>query len=144
MNKREIVSLIDLNKKILENKKYDSIVLPEFDEIKDELDILNMEINEGKRVIANAQNEIRKYSCDHSVRFHYPSGWGLMMDDKCVFCGKGIENDCIVNSNTIYEDVNRNRYCVRFISNYFYDCDFYCDSGYDEVDVYEILLCKRN
>ena len=140
MKKREIVSLIKLNKKVLNGNKYKHIVIPKFDELKGELDILKKEIEEGIKVSNEAKNKIKECDCDHSVRFHYPGGWGYMRDDKCIFCGKKFEADNIVHSNTIYEDVNRNRYCVRFTTNYFYDCDFYCNNAYNEKEVYDLLL----
>ena len=140
MKKREIVDLIELNKKILDGNRYKGIVIPKFDELKEELNVLKKEVEEGIKVSDEAREKIKQYSCDHSVRFHYPGGWGYMRDDKCVFCGKDFEADNIVHGNTIYEDVNRNRYCVRFTTNYFYDEDFYCNNAYSELEVYDLLL----
>lgn len=140
MKKREIVNLIELNKKILDGRKYEGIVIPEFDELKDELDILKMEVEEGIKVSEEAQKKIKECNCDHSVRFHYPGGWGYMRDDKCIFCGKGFAADNVHRGDTIYEDINRNRYCVRFTTNYFYDDDFYCVNAYSESEVYDLLL----
>ena len=140
MKKREIVNLIELNKKILEGNRYKSISIPIFDELKEELDVLKTEVQEGITVADDAKAKIKKFNCDHSVRFHYPGGFGYTCNDKCIFCGKGFEADNIVHGNTIYEDMNRNRYCVRFTTNYFYDCDSYCDNAYDESEVYDLLL----
>lgn len=140
MKKREIVNLIELNKKILDGNRYKKIIIPELDELNEELNILKKEIEEEIKVSDEAKDKIKECDCDHSVRFHYPGGWGYMRDDKCVFCEKGFEADNIVHGNTIYEDVNRNRYCVRFTTNYFYDEDFYCNNAYSELEVYELLL----
>lgn len=140
MKKKDIVNLIELNKKILDGDRYKNIVIPQFDEFKEELDILKSEVEEGIKVSEEAKVEIKKYNCDHSVRFHYPGGWGYMRSDECIFCGKGFDADNIVHGNTIYEDVNRNRYCVRFTTNYFYDSDFYCNNAYSEREVYDLLL----
>lgn len=140
MKKKDIVNLIELNKKILDGDRYKNIVMPQFDEFKEELDILKSEVEEGIKVSEEAKVEIKKYNCDHSVRFHYPGGWGYMRSDECIFCGKGFDADNIVHGNTVYEDVNRNRYCVRFTTNYFYDSDFYCNNAYSEHEVYDLLL----
>lgn len=140
MKKREIVNLIELNKMILAGNRYKEIVIPKFDELNEELDILKMEVQEGIKKYEESRKKIKEYSCDHSVRFHYPGGFGYMCNDKCIFCEKVIEGDNIVHSNTIYDDVNRNRYCVRFTTNYFYDCDFFCDNAYTEREVYDLLL----
>ncbi len=149
MKKREIINLIDLNKKVLENEKYQNIVLPEFDEIEDELDILKVEIEEGIAISKEALVEIKKCNCNHSVRLNYPGCLGYSGgSSECVFCGKSIDGDCYVYGNTIYEDVNRNRYCVNFMGNYFYDDEMYVNDAYDKSDVYEILLkileCKND
>jgi len=140
MKKREIVNLIELNKIVLEGNKYKKIVIPKFNELNDELDILKKEVEEGIKASEEAYEELKKCNCDHSVRFYYPSGWGYIRDDECIFCGKGFAADNVHRGNTIYEDVNRNKYCVRFTTNYFYDCDFYCDSAYTEREVYDLLL----
>ena len=113
MKKKEIISLIDLNKQILQSKKYESIVLPTFNELKDEIEILKTEIDEGRRTADEALNNIKQYDCDHSVRLDYPSFFGFFHSyTDCVLCGNSIKKDSINNSNTIYEDTNRNRYCV--------------------------------
>ena len=140
MKKREIFNLIELNKKILDGARYKKIIIPKFDELKVELDILKREVEEGIKILEEAQEKRKQCNCDHSVRFHYPGGWGYMCDDKCVFCGKGFAADNVHRGDTIYEDVNRNRYCVRFTTNYFYDDDFYCDDAYTEREVYDLLL----
>ena len=140
MRKREFVNLIELNKKILDGNRYKGIVIPEFDELNEQLNILKKEIEKGIKVSDEAKDKIKQCDCDHSVRFHYPGGWGYSRSDECIFCGKGFEADNIVHGNTIYEDVNRNRYCVRFTTNYFYDEDFYCDNAYSELEVYDLLL----
>jgi len=140
MKKREIVNLIELNKKILDGRKYKEIVIPKFDELNEELNILKKEVDEGIKISEESREKIKQFSCDHSVRFHYPSGWGYMRSDECIFCGKSFEADNIVHGNTIYEDVNRNRYCVRFTTNYFHDEDFYCNNAYSELEVYDLLL----
>ena len=140
MKKREIVNLIKLNKKVLDGNRYKKIVIPKFDELKDELNILKREAEEGIKVSEEAQKKIKECNCDHSVRFHYPGGWGYMRDDECIFCGKGFAADNVHRGDTIYEDINRNRYCVRFTTNYFYDDDFYCVNAYSENEVYDLLL----
>lgn len=140
MRKREIVNLIELNKMVLEGNKYKKIVIPKFDELNDELDILKNEVEEGIKASEEAKDEIKKYNCDHNVRFSYPGGWGYMRDDECVFCGKKFAADNVHRGDTIYDDVNRNRYCVRFTTNYVYDCDFYCDNAYSEREIYDLLL----
>lgn len=140
MKKREIVNLIELNKMILAGNRYKEIVIPKFDELNEELDILKREVQEGIKKYEKSREKIKEYICNHSIRFHYPGGFGYMCNDKCIFCGKEFEGDNIVHSNTIYEDVNRNRYCVRFTTNYFYDCDSYCDNAYSEREVYNLLL----
>lgn len=140
MKKREIVNLIEHNKKVLKGNKYKEIVIPKFDELKDELDILKSEVEEGIKTSEESRKKIKEYNCDHSVRFHYPSGWGYMRSDECIFCGKGFAPDNVHRGDTIYEDINRNRYCVRFTTNYVYDCDFYCNNAYSEQEVYDLLL----
>lgn len=140
MKKREIVNLIEFNIKILEGNRYKSISIPKFDELKEELDVLKTEVQEGIKSSEEAKKKIKECNCDHSVRFSYPGGFGYTCNDKCIFCGKGFEADNIVHGNTIYEDMNRNRYCVRFTTNYFYDEDFYCDNAYSECEVYALLL----
>ena len=140
MKKKEIVNLIELNKMILAGNRYKEIVIPKFDELNEELDILKKEVQDGIKISEESREKIKEYSCDHSVRFHYPGGWGYTRSDECIFCGKGFDADNIVHGNTIYEDVNRNRYCVRFTTNYFYDCDFFCDNAYTEREVYDLLL----
>lgn len=140
MKKREIVNLIELNKMVLEGNKYKKIVIPKFDELNDELDILNKEVEEKIRDAEEAKKKIKECYCDHSVRFSYPGGWGYMRDDECIFCGKGFAPDNVHRGDTIYEDINRNRYCVRFTTNYCYDDDFYCDDAYSEYEVYNLLL----
>ena len=109
MKKREIVNLIELNKMILAGNRYKEIVIPKFDELNEELDILKKEVQDGIKISEESREKIKEYSCDHSVRFHYPGGWGYTRSDECIFCGKGFEADNIVHGNTIYEDVNRNR-----------------------------------
>ena len=140
MKKREIVNLIELNKKVLDGNKYKKIIIPRFDELKNELDILKSEVEEGIKASEEAMKKIKEFNCEHSVRFSYPGGWGYMRDDKCIFCGKGFAADNVHRGDTIYEDVNRNRYSVSFTTNYFYDCDFYCDNAYSEREVYDLLL----
>lgn len=140
MKKREIVNLIELNKKILDGKRYKKIIIPKFDELNAELDILKNEVEEGIKASKEAKKKIKEYNCDHSVRFSYPGGWGYMRSDECIFCGKQFDADNIVHSNTIYDDVNRNRYCARFTTNYFYDPDFYCDNAYNEHEIYDLIL----
>lgn len=140
MKKKETVNLIELNKMILAGNRYKEIVIPKFDELNEELDILKNEVQDGIKISEESREKIKEYSCDHSVRFHYPGGWGYTRSDECIFCGKGFDADNIVHCNTIYEDVNRNRYCVRFTTNYVYDCDFYCDYAYTEREVYDLLL----
>lgn len=140
MKKREIVNLIELNKKVLDGNKYKKIVIPKFDELNDELDILKNDVEEGIKVSEEAKKKIKKYNCDHSVRFSYPGGWGYMRDDECIFCGRGFAPDNVHRGDTIFEDVNRNRYRVSFTTNYVYDCDFYCDNAYSEREIYDLLL----
>ena len=137
MKKREIVNLIELNKMVLDGNKYKKIVIPKFDDLNDELDILKKEVEEGIKASEEAKEKIKEYNCDHSVRFSYPGGWGYMRDDKCIFCGKGFAADNVHRGDTIYEDVNRNRYRVSFTTNYFHDEDFYCDYAYTEQEVYD-------
>jgi len=50
MKKRDIVNLIELNKKVLEGNRYKKIDIPVFDELKEELDILK-EFNKNKDII---------------------------------------------------------------------------------------------
>lgn len=140
MKKRVIVNLIELNKKVLDGNRYKGIVIPKFDELKDELDILKSEVEEGIKASEEAKKKIKECNCDHSVRFSYPGGWGYMRDDECIFCGKKFAADNVHRGDTIYEDVNRNRYRVSFTTNYFYDDDFYCDNAYSEREVYDLLL----
>lgn len=140
MKKKEIVNLIELNKKVLDGIRYKKIIIPKFDELNDELDILKSEVKEGIKDAEDAKKKIKEYNCDHSVRFSYPGGWGYLRDDECIFCGKGFAADNVHRGDTIYEDVNRNRYRVSFTTNYFHDEDFYCDNAYSEREVYDLLL----
>lgn len=140
MKKREIVNLIELNKMVLEGNKYKKIVIPKFDELNNELDILKGEVEEGIKASEEAKEKIKEYNCDHNVRFSYPGGWGYMRDDECIFCGKKFAADNVHRGDTIYEDINRNRYRVSFTTNYFHDEDFYCDYAYTEQEVYDLLL----
>lgn len=140
MKKKEIVNLIELNKKVLDGIRYKKIIIPKFDELNDELDILKSEVKEGIKDAEDAKKKIKEYNCDHSVRFSYPGGWGYLRDDECIFCGKGFAADNVHRGDTIYEDVNRNRYRVSFTTNYFHDEDFYCDNADMESEVYDLLL----
>ena len=139
MIKKDIVNLINLNKIVLENKKYEDIVLPNYKELSIEFEILAKEIEAGKKLLQEVRTMINGYdNCNHSVRLEYSCF--CRSDSECVLCGKQFLGDCHVNSGTIYNDTNRNRYVAMFRGNFFDDDEIYCDDGYDKIDVYDILL----
>lgn len=139
MIKKDIVNLITLNKIVLENKKYEDIVLPDYKELNSEFEILKKEIDTGKNTLQEANKMIKSYNCcNHLVRLEYSCF--LRNDSECVLCGKSFLGDCHVNGGTIYDDTNRNRYVVMFKGIFFDDDEIYCCDGYDKNDVYDILL----
>ena len=139
MIKKDIVNLITLNKIVLENKKYEDILLPDHKELNSEFEILKKEIDTGKNTLQEANKMIKSYNCcNHLVRLEYSCF--LRSDSECVLCGKPFLGDCHVNGGTIYDDTNRNRYVVMFRGNFFDDDEIYCFDGYDKNDVYDILL----
>jgi len=148
MKKREIIKLINLNQTI---RKYDNKLnsistfyininelKEEFKELVEDFNVLQREIDTSRNIIEESKRAISLYRCDHQVRLEY-SGC-FINHSKCVLCGKEINGDNHY-SDTIYNDVNRNRYTAMFSAN-FYDenAEYDVTGGYDIDDVYGIVL----
>ena len=117
-------------------------------EIQKELDIIKKEILEKKEVYNKITQLLKKQACPHHIRLKYPySDLGGGTYTKCVLCNKKIDSDNINYSNTIYKDINKNKYCVTFWGSY-EDEDFGFVKGLELGDIYvyinKILEEKTN
>jgi len=155
MKKKDILKIIELNKTLAKNQnlilltKHPQITSIEFDEeywfpdipdLNDEFNILKQEIKKAIKENQISLQDLKQLTkdCHHEVRLQANSF--MISTSTCVFCKKTIDGDNTSNSNTIYNDINRNRNCVMFTEDR-YD-ENYEDfiEGYTFNDVYDILL----
>lgn len=148
MKKKEILELIKLNLERIEQENIASVgiedytirglpyIFPDIKELEKQFDILKKEIESSNKTIEKNKTLIRKYNCDHTVRLDYPNAFGS--HSKCVFCNKTINGDNLINGNTIYNSINRNRYCVKFLGGYYDEEEMVTE--YAKEDIYQIIL----
>lgn len=143
MKKIEILKLIEANRIINKNKKFEKIIIdkkyrfPDIEELKQEFEILNGEIEIAINETTNAKNYIRNSNCSHDVRLKY-YGEFCCHHSECIFCGESVKSDNWVNFE--YSN-NRNKYCVDLDAKYQKneDCD-YIPGGYTNEQVYKIIM----
>lgn len=155
MKKKDILRIIELNKKITANKNLISLTrhkqfpiiefeeeywFPDIPDLKSEFETLKQEIKEAisENEISNEELKQLTESCTHDIRLQANSF--MISTSTCVFCKKTIYGDNTSNGNTIYNDINRNRNCVMFTEDrYDENYEDYIE-GYSFNDVYSILL----
>lgn len=146
MKKKDILKIIESNEFINRNKKINDFnknnynhLFPNIPSLEEEFNILKQELSDKTAKLQEKKECLKKISCNHDVRFHYHAGW--VNDSKCIFCGKTINGDNIINGNTIYNSVNRNRKCVMLDTEFLYEDSFGSDfvEGYSEKQIYDII-----
>lgn len=152
MKKVEILKLIEVNKKINENKNLLSIIedasfkrilidkeywFPNIEELKHEFKILENEVQKALDETSTNKKYIENCSCSHEVRLnHYGLFWNT---SHCVLCDESIPSDNLVNWEY---SKNRNKYCVILDDKHQYDDDGYymIKEGYTNTQVIEMIL----
>ena len=155
MKKKDILRIIDLNKKITSNKNLISLTrhkqfpsiefdeeywFPDIPDLKEEFETLKQEIKEAINENKKNIEELKQLTenCQHNIRLQANSF--MISTSTCAFCKKTIYGDTTSNGNTIYNDINRNRNCVMFTEDrYDENYEDYIE-GYSFDDVYSILL----
>lgn len=151
MKKSEILKLIEVNKIIKNNSDLLSITkerensrfqkdkkywFPNIEELKEEFNILSIEVQEALNEVDVCKQYIQNSNCNHDVRLEHYGLFGS--HSKCIFCNKSIESD---NCCNFEYSINRNKYCVTLVAKYQDDDDYgYVSDGYTDEQVYKIIL----
>lgn len=148
MKKREIINLIEANRKIIENKDLVNMTkettqlgftynrkiwLPNVEELKEEFEILKSEILDAINITEENEKIIKESKCSHEIRLEY---WDCFTSSyKCIFCGNYVSSD---NDVTFGHSINRNRRTVTFVAKD-QDKDI-IEEGFTEEDVYKLII----
>lgn len=151
MKKSEILELIEVNKIIKNNSDLLSITkerensrfqkdkkywFPNIEELKEEFNILSIEVQEALNEVDVCKQYIQNSNCNHDVRLEHYGLFGS--NSKCIFCGKSIESDICCNFEY---SINRNKYCASLVAKYQDDDDYgYVSDGYTNEQIYEVIL----
>ena len=108
-------------------------LIPNIPDIKEDLEIIRIEIQNVLREVAKARKIIKDYKCNHEIRL---TQYGFGTLHHCVFCGKMI---CGENTRNWEESKYRNSYCVNLDDCNQPDWDSGLSDGYKEADVFEII-----